>query len=214
MTSLALKSLFDRVVSLLLLPLLLPLIAIIAILVKLEHPRLPIFFIDTVAGRGGRPFRFVKFRTMLPHPIDYNQRPEIFIGNPLVTRVGQRLRRFKLDEVPQVLHVLMGQMSIVGPRPMDCQRYERASEFFRQRVMVRPGLTGIAQVSGNIHLTWEERMEMDVWYIQHWSPRLDLEIIYRTFGVIIFGETILEELANNCRLRDHSVRVRRPGEAA
>jgi undecaprenyl phosphate N,N'-diacetylbacillosamine 1-phosphate transferase len=212
MTGPVAKAALDRAVAALTLVVLLPVMAAIAVAIKLEHPGLPLFFVDTVAGRKGRPFRYWKFRTMLPHPIDYANRPEIKADNPLVTPTGRWLRRFKLDELPQFVHVLMGRMSLVGPRPMDIQRYGQVSEFFKQRCLVRPGLTGIAQVSGNIYLSWDERMEMDIWYIRHWSMKLDLEIIYRTFGVILFGEGVLEEFASSRRIRDHSVRVTAPGE--
>jgi len=201
------KELFDRVAGGVALLAASPLLPLIALAVKLEHPRLPLLYSDMIAGKDGRPIRLWKFRTMLPHPIDYDNRPEIRGDNPLVTRVGRWLRRFKLDELPQLAQVVLGQMSIVGPRPMDVRRYERASAFFKQRCLVKPGLTGLAQVSGNIHLSWEERMEMDIWYICAWSIKLDLEIIYRTFGVIVFGEEILEAFATSRRIRDHGVRV-------
>jgi lipopolysaccharide/colanic/teichoic acid biosynthesis glycosyltransferase len=212
MTGLRAKWVMDRVVAALALIVMLPVMLLIAAVIELEHPGLPVFFADLVAGLDGKPFRFWKFRTMLPHAIDYDNRPEVHPENPLVTGVGRWLRRFKLDELPQLAHVVAGQMSLVGPRPMHVTRYERVSAFFRQRVLVRPGLTGIAQVSGNIDLSWDERMEMDIWYIRHWSMKLDLEIIYRTFGVILFGEEVLEEFAMSRRIRDHSVRVTAPGE--
>ena len=208
------KWVMDRVVAALAMILVIPAIVLIAVAIKLEHPRLPVLFSDLVAGLNGKPFLFWKFRTMLPHPIDYDNRPEVHPENALVTGLGRWLRRFKLDELPQFLHVLVGQMSLVGPRPMDTRRYARSSDFFKQRCLVRPGLTGIAQVSGNIHLTWDERMEMDVWYIRQWSMKLDLEIIYRTFGVILFGEEVLEEFAMSRRIRDHAVRVTAPGRRA
>lgn len=214
MNAWAAKAVLDRLVAALALIVALPVMALIMLAIKLEHRALPVFYVDLVAGRHGRPFRYWKFRTMLPHPIDYDNRPEIVGPNPLVTGVGRWLRRFKLDELPQFAHVVVGRMSLVGPRPMDVTRYERSSDFFKQRCTVRPGLTGIAQVSGNIHLTWEERMEMDIWYIRNWSMKLDLEIIYRTFGVILFGEEVLDEFATSRRIRDHSVRVTPPGEGA
>jgi len=211
MTAVLIKATLDRVVAAVAVLLALPVMAVIAAAIKAEHPRLPILFVDWCAGKDGAPFRFVKFRTMLPHPIDYGNRPEIHPGNPLVTRVGRWLRRLKLDELPQLVHVLRGDMSLVGPRPMDIHRYQRASDFFKQRCLVPPGLTGMAQVSGNIRLSWDERMEMDVWYIANWSLKLDLEILCRTIGVILFGERVVEDIAAQRRMRDHSVRVTPPG---
>ena len=201
------KEIFDRVSALVCLIIGIPVMVLIAALIKLEHPLLPVLFVETVMGRDAVPFRFYKFRTMLPHSIDYDHRPEVFPGNELVTRVGRWLRRSKLDELPQLFHVLFGHMSMVGPRPMDVRRYEHTSAFFRQRLLVKPGLTGLAQVSGNIYLSWEERMEMDLWYIEHWSLNLDLEIIWRTVGVLARGEHIVDNKAANRRVSDHNHRI-------
>ena len=111
------KEIVDRVAALVGLVMAIPVMALNALVIKLRHPSLPLLFVETVVGKDAVPFRFYKFRTMLPHPIDYDDRPEILPGNPFVTRVGCWLRRFKLDELPQLLHVLFGQMSIVGPAP-------------------------------------------------------------------------------------------------
>ncbi len=201
------KEVIDRAVALASLVVAVPAMLLIALAIELEHPGLPLFFVETAVGKDRVPFRFYKFRTMLPHPIDYERRTEVLPGNPLVTRVGRWLRRFKLDELPQLFHLLLGQMSLVGPRPMDLRRFERTGEFFRQRFFLKPGLTGLAQVSGNIYLSWEQRMEIDIWYIQHWSMRLDLEIILRTIWVIIRGERIVDSLATTRRITDHSRRI-------
>lgn len=211
MSTFVIKGVLDRVGGLLALVLALPLMLVIAIALKLEHPRLPLLFIDWVAGKDGKPFRFAKFRTMLPHPIDYENRPEVYLSNPLITRVGRWLRRYKLDELPQLVHVIAGSMSFVGPRPMDVHRYRRASDFFKQRCLVKPGLTGIAQISGNTQLSWEVRMEKDLWYIAHWSLKLDLEILRHTVGVILFGEKVVDDPLTSQRITDHHVRVPRPG---
>jgi lipopolysaccharide/colanic/teichoic acid biosynthesis glycosyltransferase len=188
-----------------------PLLAAIALAIKLESPRLPLFFNDTVMGRGGTRFRMFKFRTMRPHAIDYEHRPEVTAGNPLVTRVGAILRRLKLDELPQLWNVLRGDMSLVGPRPMDPARYGRATEFQRQRLLMRPGLTGWAQVNGNINWSWDARMEMDVWYIANWSLRLDLRILLMTIPVLLMSERPRD--VGSCRITDPNFRVDRPGRS-
>jgi lipopolysaccharide/colanic/teichoic acid biosynthesis glycosyltransferase len=113
---------------------------------------------------------------------------EVHAGDERVTPVGKYLRRFKLDEWPQILNVLLGQMSLVGPRPDIPVQVAEYSDFQRQRLSVPPGLTGLAQVSGNIWMSWAERIRLDVWYIQNQSLWLDLRIIWHTFAVLFQGE--------------------------
>ena len=209
--TLAIKRALDAVAAAAGLTALSPLLAAIAIAIKIESPRLPLFFNDTVMGRHASRFRMFKFRTMLPHAIDYEQRPEVTTGNPLVTRVGGVLRRLKLDELPQLWNVLRGDMSLVGPRPMDPARYARATEFQRQRLLMRPGLTGWAQVNGNINWSWDARMEMDVWYIANWSLLLDLRILLMTIPVLFLSERRRDVGAR--RITDANFRVTRPGRS-
>ena len=208
---LTLKRAFDVVVSAAALTLASPLLALIALAIKIEHPWLPLFFNDTVMGKDAARFRMFKFRTMIPHAIDYQTRPEVTSGNPYVTRTGAVLRRFKLDELPQLWNVLRGDMSVVGPRPMDPVRYSRATEFQRQRLIVRPGLTGWAQVNGNINWSWDERMQMDVWYIANWSLALDARILFMTIPVLIMSERPRD--VGSRRITDANFRVDRPGSA-
>jgi lipopolysaccharide/colanic/teichoic acid biosynthesis glycosyltransferase len=209
--TLTLKRALDVVVSAAALLLLSPLLAAIALAIKLESPRLPLFFNDLVMGKDATRFRMFKFRTMIPHAIDYATRPEVTGGNPYVTRVGAVLRRLKMDELPQLGNVLRGDMSVVGPRPMDPVRYSRATAFQRQRLIVRPGLTGWAQVNGNINWSWDERMQMDVWYIANWSLALDARILFMTIPVLIMSERPRD--VGSRRITDANFRVDRPGSA-
>jgi lipopolysaccharide/colanic/teichoic acid biosynthesis glycosyltransferase len=206
---LAVKRVADVLVAGAVLVLVTPLLACIAAAIKLEDPSSPLFFNDSVMGRRESRFRMLKFRTMVPHEISYTNRPEVHRDSPLVTRVGAVLRRWKLDELPQLLNVVAGQMSVVGPRPMDVARFERATPFQRQRLLVRPGLTGWAQVNGNIHWSWDERMEMDVWYLDRWSLTLDLRILCATVPSILGGEQRGD--AAPSRITDRSYRVPWPG---
>jgi lipopolysaccharide/colanic/teichoic acid biosynthesis glycosyltransferase len=208
---LSLKRVFDVIVSAAALIVVSPLLVLIALAIKIEKPRLPLFFNDIVMGKGATRFRMYKFRTMIPHAIDYQARPEVTRGNPYVTRTGAVLRRCKLDELPQLWNVLRGDMSVVGPRPMDPVRYERATPFQRQRLLMRPGLTGWAQVNGNISWSWEERMQMDVWYIAHWSLALDVRILAMTVPVLILSERPRD--VGSRRIADPNYRVDRPGAA-
>jgi lipopolysaccharide/colanic/teichoic acid biosynthesis glycosyltransferase len=186
-----------------------PLLGIIAAAIKIEDRRSPLFFNDWVVGRGASRFRMLKFRTMIPHEINYDNRPEVHAGSTLVTRVGRVLRRLKLDELPQFVNVFRGDMSLVGPRPMDPVRFSKISDFQRQRLLMRPGLTGWAQVNGNIHWTWNERMEMDLWYIARWSLALDLRILTSTVPTILFGERPVLKAVG--RINDHEYRIPWPG---
>jgi lipopolysaccharide/colanic/teichoic acid biosynthesis glycosyltransferase len=186
-----------------------PLLTLVGAAIKLEDRRSGLFFNDWVMGRGESRFKMLKFRTMVPHPIDYGDRPEIHGGSPLVTRVGAVLRRYKLDELPQLVNVLRGDMSLVGPRPMDPVRFGKATAFERQRLLMRPGLTGWAQVNGNIHWSWPERMQMDVWYVDRWSLLLDLRILRATLPVILGGERRGERPPE--RVTDDTYRVAWPG---
>ena len=142
---------------------------------------------------------------MVPHEIDYNLRKdnanshcgEIPLNHSEVTFIGRILRRFKIDEITQFFHVVSGKMSIIGPRPMDPARYKYSNEFERQRLLVKPGLTGLAQVSGNTHFTWEERIQFDILYIKNMSLKLDIHIFIKTFEVVICGEKINNEIQKN-----------------
>ena len=182
-----------------------PLIALISVVIKLDDPQAPIFFTDIYMCQSQRRYKMFKFRTMVPHEIDYVDRPEVNSGNPLITKTGKFLRRTKLDELPQLMNVLLGQMSFVGPRPMDPVRFVHSTEFQRQRLLVKPGITGLAQVSGNIHWNWDTRMELDVWYIAHWSLWLDFKILFMTIPVLLFGERPHD--ISGSRITDYSYRV-------
>lgn len=191
------KKFFDLLFSLSLIIIFIPLALLIIILIKGEDFKSPLFFIQEVMGIDGTRFNMIKFRTMVPHKIDYSLRKdnsskdcEVTLSDPRLTKIGKYLRRFKMDEMPQFVLVLIGKMSIVGPRPMDPVRYENSSGFQKQRLLMKPGITGLAQISGNTNFNWKERIEIDVWYIFNWSNRLDLEIIFMTIGVVLFGEHI------------------------
>ena len=208
---LALKRSIDFTAALVGLVILSPLLGLIALAIKLESPRDPIFFNDFVMGRGQRKFKMFKFRTMVPYEIDYSNRPEVRPGDPLVTRVGTALRRTLLDELPQLVNVLLGQMSLVGPRPMDPFRFAGSNEFQRQRLLMRPGMAGWAAVNGNTIWSWEERMEMDIWYVANWSLSLDMKILLATISLIAFGQRKKDTVHG--RITDHNYRIKWPGQA-
>jgi lipopolysaccharide/colanic/teichoic acid biosynthesis glycosyltransferase len=163
-----------------------PLIALAMLAIRLESPGDPIYRQRRV-GRGGREFEVLKLRTMVDGAEHQGAGLAIDAGDPRVTRVGALLRRSSLDELPNLLNVLRGEMSLIGPRPTLPQQVAQYSERQRGRLAVRPGLTGWAQVNGRAALPWSERIELDLWYIQHRSWRLDLEILRRTPGMVLGG---------------------------
>lgn len=178
------KRIFDLVLSgLVLLFLAIPLL-IVAILIKIDSPG-PVFFAQERVGKGLTRFKVLKFRSMT------NEKREVkpVLGRaPGVTTVGYYIRRFKIDELPQLIHVFNGQMSVVGPRPSIPDQLNQMTDEEKKRYSVRPGLTGLAQVSGNIHISWKERYVYDLIYVRNVSFINDLKIILRTVSIVIFGE--------------------------
>lgn len=142
----------------------------------------PVFFRQERIGMGGEPFDVVKFRTMVT-----GDNP-VFPDATRITSAGRWLRRFSLDELPQLINVARGEMSIVGPRPTLAYQVERYTDHQRLRLSVRPGLTGLAQVSGRNALPWDQRIEFDVEYAQSQSLLLDVRIVLRTVRVMLLGE--------------------------
>jgi undecaprenyl phosphate N,N'-diacetylbacillosamine 1-phosphate transferase len=161
-------------------------VLLICILCILITSKGPVFFLQERAGRNGKPFKILKLRTMTHKKRDVNK--EIFKGNAEVTVVGKILRRLKIDELPQLINILKGDMSFIGPRPAMTNLQDKFDENGVYRLHVRPGLSGLAQVHGNIYLDWPERWQYDRRYVTNMSFVLDLEIIMKTFLVVFFGE--------------------------
>lgn len=157
----------------------LPLLALFALAIKLED-RGPVFFVQYRLGQGGGIFRLIKLRTMVVGSDQLPGGTRVRESDPRITRVGGFLRRFSLDELPQLVNVLIGDMSLVGPRPALPRDLHRYSPVERRRLEVRPGMTGLAQVSGRAALPWQERIALDIRYIDSWNLWLDLAILART----------------------------------
>ena len=179
------KRILDAVFSVLFLIILSPVFLLVALLIRLDSPG-AVLFIQPRLGQWGRIFQTVKFRTMSDKPRKSDR--EIIGRDPELTRVGYWLRRLKIDEFPQLVNVVKGDMSMVGPRPALPTQMSEYDEISRRRLEIRPGLTGLAQVSGNIYLSWQERWKYDVDYVNRISFCLDLSITLRTIGVMILGE--------------------------
>jgi lipopolysaccharide/colanic/teichoic acid biosynthesis glycosyltransferase len=164
-----------------------PLLGLAALAVKLEDGG-PVLYRQTRVGRDGRDFELLKLRTMVVGAERLGAGYAVNEGDSRITRAGRVLRRLSLDELPQLWNVVRGEMSMVGPRPTLRYQIERYDERQRRRLEVKPGITGWAQVHGRAALPWPERIELDVWYVEHRSPRLDLKILART-PLALFGGT-------------------------
>jgi lipopolysaccharide/colanic/teichoic acid biosynthesis glycosyltransferase len=163
-----------------------PLLAAAAIAIKLDS-RGPVLYRQRRAGRDGRPFEVVKLRTMHPGADPVGVGTPVLEGDPRVTRVGRALRRLSIDELPNLISVLRGDMALVGPRPTLEAQVELYTQHQRRRLAVKPGITGWAQINGRAGIPWDERIELDVWYVDHRSLRLDLRILGRTARLLLTG---------------------------
>jgi len=163
-----------------------PFLAIAAIAIVLED-RGPAIYRQRRVGHDGREFDLLKLRTMIVGAETQGAGWAVNKGDPRITRVGRVLRRISLDELPQLWNVLRGEMSLIGPRPTLAYQVERYTPRQRRRLEVRPGVTGWAQIHGRARLPWDERIELDVWYVEHRSPWLDLKILARTPRALFAG---------------------------
>ncbi len=169
-----------------------PVLALAALAVKLED-RGPILFRQVRVGKDGADFELLKLRTMIVGAESQGAGFAVDRGDSRITRIGRLLRRTSVDELPQLWNVVRGEMSLIGPRPTLRYQVDRYDEHQRHRLDIRPGITGWAQVNGRAALPWAERIELDVWYVEHRSLGLDLKILLRTpralFGGIYKGAT-------------------------
>jgi lipopolysaccharide/colanic/teichoic acid biosynthesis glycosyltransferase len=156
-----------------------PLLGLAALATKLEDGG-PILYRQTRVGKDGVDFEVLKLRTMVVGAEGIGPGYAVDRGDRRITRVGRILRRTSIDELPQLWNILRGDMSVIGPRPTLRYQVEQYDEHQRRRLEIRPGLTGWAQVHGRASLPWAERIELDVWYVEHRSPRIDLEVLLRT----------------------------------
>jgi len=183
------KYLLDRIFASVLTIFLLPIFALIAVAIKIEDQG-PVFFRQKRPGLFGRPFFIWKFRSMVPNAdslLNVDRRVEV----KRVTKVGKLLRLLSADELPQIINILMGEMSFIGPRPALWEHMSRYTEEQKKRFLMKPGITGLAQVNGRNLLKWSKRIEYDLQYIEHYSLWLDLNILFRTVKVVLLREGIV-----------------------
>ena len=164
-----------------------PLLAVSAIAIKLEDGG-PILFRQTRVGKDGEDFELLKLRTMVVDAERKGAGYAIAAGDSRITKAGRILRKTSVDELPQLWNVVRGEMSLIGPRPTLRYQVEKYTAHQRKRLDVRPGLTGWAQIHGRATLPWDERIDLDVWYVEHRSPRVELKILLRT-PLALFGGT-------------------------
>jgi lipopolysaccharide/colanic/teichoic acid biosynthesis glycosyltransferase len=156
-----------------------PMLALAALAIKLEDGG-PILYRQTRVGQDGSDFELLKLRTMVVGAETMGAGLSVNHGDPRITRTGRILRKLSLDELPQLWNVVRGEMSCIGPRPTLRYQVEKYDERQRRRLDVKPGITGWAQINGRASLPWADRIELDVWYVEHRSPQLDLRILART----------------------------------
>ena len=166
-----------------------PLVALLALAIRMESPGDPIYR-QLRVGRDGRAFEIFKLRTMVSGAEFTGAGLAISEGDARITRLGRLLRRYSLDELPNLWNVLRGEMSIVGPRPTLQHQVDHYTPRQRRRLAVKPGITGWAQVNGRASLPWPERIELDLWYVEHQSLALDVRILARTLGLVARGSGI------------------------
>lgn len=163
-----------------------PLVVLAAVAIKLDS-RGPVIYRARRIGRDGAEFELYKLRTMHTGNDPVGVGTPVLAGDPRVTRVGGFLRRFSLDELPNLLNVIRGEMSVVGPRPTLGAQVDEYTQHQRRRLAVKPGLTGWAQINGRAEIPWEQRIELDVWYVDHRSITLDLRILAKTARLLLTG---------------------------
>jgi sugar transferase EpsL len=211
----ALKYAADRVTGALLLLLLSPVLLGIALWIVADSGR-PALIRQQRAGKNGKPFGMFKFRTMVRNAVEEARKMQladpfgVVKDDPRITNPGRILRRTGLDELPQLLNVVIGQMSLVGPRPDLVEQAANYTDSDRRRLAVLPGITGWSQVQGREEIPWPERIALDIWYIEHWSLRLDLKIVLLTVGQ--FGRDEPEPVEDTMNI--DRARASESGEAA
>jgi lipopolysaccharide/colanic/teichoic acid biosynthesis glycosyltransferase len=164
-----------------------PIMLVAVVAIRLESPGSPIYRQRRI-GKDGQPFEMLKLRTMVSGAEHHGAGMAVNFGDPRITRVGHVLRRFSIDELPNLVNVLRGEMSVVGPRPTIQAQVDQYTPLQRRRLEVKPGITGWAQINGRASLPWHERIELDIWYVDHRTLRLDLAILWKTVRLLVTGE--------------------------
>lgn len=186
------KRLIDVLISVLFIVFTSIIIFLTSIAIYLED-RGPVFFRQKRAGLYGKEFVLIKFRSMKVNNVPPEQIGQVREDNPMVTKVGRIIRRYHIDEIPQMFNVFKGDMSIVGPRATLLSQVKNYTDYQKLRLKMKPGITGWAQINGNTMLDWDDRIRLDVWYVENWNLALDFYIMFKTINTLLFGECINEK---------------------
>lgn len=186
------KRLIDLTISVIALLIFLPVIFVVAILVKINLGS-PVIFKQERPGKYGKPFYIYKFRSMKDTRDEFG---ELLPDSERLTKFGRIIRKLSLDELPQLINVIKGDMSLVGPRPLCMEYLPYYTETERKRFNVNPGITGWAQVNGRNNTTWDERFSLDVWYVEHISIWLDIKILFLTILKVVKSEDVVVDTAS------------------
>lgn len=189
---LLIKPAIDILAAFILLIAFLPLLLLIALLLKCSPIR-KVFFLHERPGKNGKPFKLIKFKTMNDKT---DQKGRLLPNSERITKLGSFLRKTSLDEIPQLLNVFLGDISLVGPRPLEMRYLTLYDEYQNKRHLVKPGITGWAQVNGRNSIAWEEKFGLDVWYVENMSFMLDMKILFLTLGKVIKSEGINSDEKN------------------
>jgi len=184
------KYFFDRIFAFIFIVLLLPVFFIISLLIILEDG-FPVFFIQERVGLNGKIFKMYKFRSFRKN-VDLSN-VYTYSKDPRISRIGSIIRRYSLDELPQLINILKGELSFIGPRPNLPFQYKELNDIQKQRYLVKPGITGLAQINGRNKIKWEERINYDLIYIKNYNLLLDMWILYKTIFIVFSGEGVYEK---------------------
>lgn len=186
------KRIMDLLISTVGLMIFSPLLIIVALLIKIDSKG-PVFFRQTRVGLDEKYFDVIKFRTMIDNAENIGSGIMTDREDPRITKVGKILRKTSIDELPQLINILRGDMSLIGPRPVPVGHYKKYTNYEKKRFIVKPGITGWAQVNGRNNLTWNERIKKDIWYVENMSFFLDLKILIKTVKVVLLSEGVYSE---------------------
>ncbi len=189
------KGMFDFLLSLIMLLLLAPLFLVIALAIKADSKG-NVFFIQERVGKDKKLFRIYKFRTMVENAVNMGSGYLTEERDPRITRIGNILRKTSLDELPQLVNILKGEMSFIGPRPTLIYQVEQYDDYQLQRLKMKPGITGWAQVNGRNSISWPARIKLDVYYVNNYSLLLDLKILIKTYKVVFEADKIYGDKEN------------------
>jgi len=188
-SALFVKNILDVLFGFISLLVFLPFFLLIFIAIKLGSQG-PVFFKQRRVGKDGNQFNVYKFRTMVDNAVNIGAGLSIVDNDPRITAVGNFLRNTSLDELPQLINIVKGEMSFIGPRPTLQYQVDNYTSHQRKRLNMKPGVTGWAQINGRNNIPWEERIELDIWYVENWSLWLDMKILFKTPKVILSKEDV------------------------